>query len=334
MNTAQKEVGTIRLYACGGAGTNIGIQLARKLGEQREVGFGQLDVAILDTSKSNLRDGVPVKDVYLIDGLDGSGQIRRDNHSEIAPRVRDMLQTFKPAGLNIVLSSGGGGSGSVIGPEIVSELLARDQMTVVILIGDKSTGKFTENTLNTLRSYDNISNARAMPVVMAYFELGNGRTRGDIDRDIETLIIRLTALFSRENAELDSRDLFNWLRYDRPTGIKAQLSALSIEDADDEEVEETGHVFSVATLAAEGGDTSYHRRPEYQCVGFLPSAAKEHVTRKAPVHFVISEGRFHDHADRLSKALREVTAEREARVGRTSTLNSNNGQATTSGLIL
>lgn len=332
MNTAQKEVGNIRLYACGGAGTNIGIRLARLQNGQREVGFGSMDVAIIDTSKSNLRDGIPVKDVYLIDGLDGSGKIRADNYQEISSRVRDILQQYKPGDLNIVISSAAGGSGSVIAPSLVSELLQREVPTIVVTIGSADTRIDADNTLKTLKSYEAVAKLRNAPVVMAYFQNSTHNPRAAVDKDIEGMVISLLALFSRENAELDSRDLFNWLRFDRATSFGPQLAALHVTSGDDE-MSDPGHIISVATLATEGGDTKFDRMPEYQCVGYLPTAAKDHVLRKAPVHFIVSDGIFDDVASELNKTLRELEELRAARIGKKGLLN-NNDQATDTGLVL
>lgn len=336
MNIAQKEVGQIHLYGCGGAGTNIAMRLKSIEPSSRPVGFGDLKVTILDTSKSNLRNGTLNKEVYLVRGLDGAGQMRADSHPEVAACVRDMLQEYPPAGpqgLSIVVSSGGGGSGSVIGPEIMSELLARDEPALAILIGDTSTSKYTDNTFRTLLSYGNIAKSRQAPVVLAYFEIGRDGTRGEIDGIVEQLIIRLTGLFSRENNELDSRDLYNWLRYDRPLRLQPGLVQLSVIDARSSEHDDLGHVLSVATLAAEGADTTFAHRPDYQVIGFLPEGIAEATLKASPTHFVVSTGLLAEHSDRLEKLTMESESRQAARVNRNSALTKTY-DTTSSGVVL
>ena len=130
MSTIQPK-GRVRLYAAGGCGLNIGGQLAAHR-DRNETAFANLDIVYVDTSKSNLRNGIDAANVYLIPDLDGSGKVRSENHAEIGQHIRQILHKFSPADLNIVLSSAAGGSGSVIAPLLASELLASDAPTIVI----------------------------------------------------------------------------------------------------------------------------------------------------------------------------------------------------------
>lgn len=106
MNEIQK--GKVRLFCCGGGGINIGLRLEKYRGHQ-EAGFAQLETVYIDTSRSNLNRSVDQDNCYLIEGLDGSGKIRAENHQEISQRIRDILQTHKPGDVCIVLSTAAGG---------------------------------------------------------------------------------------------------------------------------------------------------------------------------------------------------------------------------------
>lgn len=97
----------VRLYASGGAGTNI----ARTMEEFRNskvCGFAPLDIVYIDTSSSDFQ-GVSEEHIYRFKGLDGSGALRAENHATIAKYAQEILQEHKPEFLNIVISSAGGG---------------------------------------------------------------------------------------------------------------------------------------------------------------------------------------------------------------------------------
>lgn len=329
MNDTQK--GRVVLYACGGGGINIGLRLEKYRGHQ-EAGFAQLETVYIDTSRSNLNRSVDQDNCYLIEGLDGSGKIRAENHQEISQRIRDILQTHKPGDVCIVLSTAAGGSGSVIAPSLVSELLAKEVPVIAVTIGNADTRLEAENTVKTLKSYEAVAKLRKAPVVMAYVQNDDETPRSKADAYVESVIVSLCALYSRENRELDSKDLFNWLRFDRVTSFQPQLSSLTILDVGTR-VSELGHIISVATVAGEGDPTKLETRPEYQCVGFLPADADVSVLKTSPLHFVTSDGILPRVVASLQKLLVEMEETRSARVAKQAIL-SNDDRPTENGLIL
>lgn len=333
MTTHERERGRVRLYACGGGGINMGSKID-KLAPSNSDAFAQLEVFYTDTSKSNLHASIAEEKVYLIDGLDGSGQVRKENHVSISERVRDILQTFKPVDLNIVLSTGGGGSGSVIAPSIVSELLAKDFPTIVICIGDDSTKKYTENTLNTIKSYDHIATKlRQKPVVMFYLQNSPEMTRARVDERVQALVASLCLLYSRRNAELDSKDLYNWLNYQNVTSHHAGLAALTIMDSiNPANLSKLGNLISIATLTTNEVEPALPIRPEVQYVGYANDAFSSGEFL-APYHYITSDGIFADVAAQLSGVLKEADEQSAARLRKTS-ISSNADQATDNGLVL
>lgn len=327
----------LRVFACGGAGTNIGHKL-EELRDQGLVGYADIEIAYIDTSRSNLHADISHKHVYLIDGLDGSGGIRSDFHVPIAERIKDILQNFKPGDANVVIGSLGGGSGSVIAPLMVSELLAREAPVVAFGIGDNSTRKRAENTLGTIKSYEAIAQQREAPVVMVYYQNGETRPRSQVDQDIKSDVSLLSALFSGENREMDSRDLFNWLRFSREkvTTFKPQLATLTIvhgsEARDPEANHDLGNIISIATIAREDEDTTFARRPEYQTTGFVSADFPGNVAKAGPHHFVISDGIIPDVVRELQGVLGSMREEQDARQNRRTILESGD-RPTDSGLV-
>lgn len=326
----KKAKGNVMVYACGGAGLNIGSLLEQYRGGN-ELGFANLNISYVDTSMSNMRANIAQENCFIFEGIDGSGQKRTENHEQIAKNIKAILHKFKPSDLNIVISSASGGSGSVIAPLIVSELLANDQSTIVISIGSADTRLFAENTLNTIKSYESISRMRGKPVVSYYVENNKNVSRSDVDKNVCQTVISLCMLYSRENRELDTRDLFNWINFDRATTFKPSLASLEICKAS--ETIDVGNVITVATLAKNDSNTNFSTMPEYQCVGYIPDAVGEGTLKEMPVHFVVCDGLFPKVVNNLQRLLRELEQAQGARSQRAEIL-SNNDNATSTGLVL
>ena len=60
----------VRIYACGGCGISIVDKFEHNT--EQFSGRGIPDIVRLDTSRSNLRNGVDYKNLFLIDGKDGA----------------------------------------------------------------------------------------------------------------------------------------------------------------------------------------------------------------------------------------------------------------------
>lgn len=318
------------LYGCGGAGINLVSTLVNYNGE-KSPGFAKINTFFLDTSSSNLPAGVPDDHVYIIDGLDGSGKKRDSNYQIIAERSKEMLHRFKPGAVNVVIHSGSGGSGSVIGPTLVSELLNRGAAVIVIMIGSSDSRIEANNTVNTLKSYEVISQKREMPVVAVYYENSKDMPRGRVDQRINTTIALLAAIFSGENRELDSADLINFLNYQKVTSFKPKLSFLDFFSKTIE-VGKDQSVVTLVTLTDETTDSSVNLPVEYQAVGFISEATKKNIDIELPIHTAVISGYFHDVIDRLADRLNTIDEARATHVDK-SILGTHNVESTHEGLV-
>lgn len=331
------DQGQIRVYCCGGAGINIGA-LLEEFRNTGDTATGKLNITYIDTSKSNLsrnRHAIAEEHTYVIDGLDGSGKIRAENYEAIVQHSKDVLQAHKPMDLNIVISSAAGGSGSVIAPTIVGELLDRKVPVIVMLVGSTSTRLDTENTLKTIKSYESVSRMKKAPVVAIYSENSDKITRREVDDSMKFAVLSLAVLYSRQNHELDSQDLFNWLRYDRVTSFHPQLSALTIMDGRElpSELKELGHVISVATVGSNPDQVHFPITPDYQCAGFLPDTASDRFKERCPFNFIVSDGIFPEIHVRLEKFLKSLDEGSAARVVKRNILTKDD-DVTENGLVL
>mgnify|MGYP001176795926 CR=1 FL=1 len=101
-----KVRGTMRVYGCGGAGINI---TSFFNGAGIESGCAEVFPAYVDTSRSNLRPEFNEDDVFILENVDGSGKVRRENHEEIANVTRQILLQIPPKDFNVVIFSASGG---------------------------------------------------------------------------------------------------------------------------------------------------------------------------------------------------------------------------------
>lgn len=271
----------IKLYSAGGAGINQGKVF---LGQSPAVGYAQIDVALIDTSHSNIGESVPAENIYILPNVDGSGKKRAENHEEIANTVKDVLVKHKPADFNIVVYSGAGGSGSVYGPLLVRELMRNNLPVLSIVIGNTTTAIEAKNTLNTLKSLDNIARKGGVPAVVQYVQNTKTRPRRAVDEFVKTAIVALSLLTSRENDELDTADVSNWVRYHNVTEVPAQLALLDIV-VDEDDAKNITDPVSVASIIDAGADAAIDFAPDYGCVGYKGTSVS---TETPEIHYVIS----------------------------------------------
>ena len=317
----EKVKGRLSIYATGGAGTNIVSTRFEKHRGKQAPGLAVVEPTYIDTSKSNMLGAtLPADAVYHFQGLDGAGQVRREHAAVVKERAKEILHKHRPGDVAVVIHSGSGGSGSVIGPILVQELIARDTPTVVIMIGDASTRLYAENTLNTIKSYEAIAKAASAPIVIAYLQNTQDTPRAAVDKEVEVIVIGLAALFSRENTELDSRDLYNWLRFDKVTTFKQPMLAGLHIVANGESHDHVGNIISVATLAKAGADTTLPFMPEVRFLGLFPNDMAKDIADKSPVHFITGDRVVYEAVANVQKVLAHLSEEQQQRVGQKSIL--------------
>lgn len=291
----------MKIFAAGGAGCNVAARFLKFQNKDNQ-GFSNIECVFIDTSKSNLNPNIPASQVYLVDNLDGSGKLRASNYQVLNECSRDILLQHKPADVNIILSSGGGGSGSVLGPIITSELLGRGETVIVITIGSTASRKETDNTLKTLQSYEKISQLRQKPVIMAYRENSTTSPRGHIDAEIDSMILVLSAIFSGNNRELDMSDLRNFLNYNLVTSFAPKLSYLDITSGS-VMLARGQALVTLVTLTDDKTSSDIDVLAEYQAVGYIPDVAKENLGIAMPLHAAVITGYFNGVAERLEAKL-------------------------------
>lgn len=320
----------VNLYCCGGTGINIGKHF-EQFRDKPVTGFANLIPCYVDTSRSNSRD-MAEQHVYHLEGLDGNGKLRSQNTQAITESVLSILNQFKPTEFNIVLHSAGGGSGSTIGPTIVSELLSRDVAVFVVMVGSTESVIELNNTIKTIKTYEAVSRVRKKPVAVSYYENAQGlSSRNTVNQDVRSFITLMSLLLSKQNEEMDTADIKNWLNYHLVTSYQPKLTLLTVdtsEFAGMKDVEAT----AVATISSGNMDTSYDSMVEYHTVGFVQESIFKDINRTKAIHLSMLYNAWDKIHANLKTAMDEVTAKQAARVSRSNIL-SKDDEVTDNGLV-
>lgn len=254
---ADSKENKIIIHAAGGAGINQAI----KIYDNVDHTYGTvIETNFIDTSMKNAMayvDKIKIdEDLYIIksmshqnDDIDGSGGERSHNYEAITESVKMYLDHHRinknvTGTFHIVLFSASGGSGSVIGPLIISEMLKRSIPVVACVTGDLNTVNFASNTSNTLASLDNISKSLNKPIPFYYINntVVNNDNKGiryentnnikdTIDNADKGLIsfIQIFSIFaSGKNRDIDSQDINTFLDFTKFKSIKIPVGLYGI----------------------------------------------------------------------------------------------------------
>lgn len=308
----------ISVYAVGGCGVNVGSMIEKQaqmnLSKSDNTKFAKIVVHYIDTSESNIKFRGIGDNVYLYDGVDGSGSDRTKNKDSIADSIRDILIKHPPGDLSIVINSTAGGSGSVIGPMIASQLLSEDKLVICMAAQTTGSLKQLRNTVNVLATYETIAVKRkkVLPLLLCNnSEEGESNVNATFCYSVELLSI----LFSGEIERMDSADLEHWINFNKVTDNAIGAVLLDITH-DSKGIKKEHVVCSVATLS-NGNDpkTDFPHMVEYQTVGFIKASNGEEFNGKA-LHFALIDGPIQQAHETRSKELADadrLTSSRKSR---------------------
>lgn len=298
----------ISVYACGGTAINIMSPLV-DLSKSHNSGYAELKLTMIDTSKSNLAPNMDY-DFFHVTGFgdvtaDGSGMVRSANFKaakQVAPKI---LHEHPPSNLNVVVCSGGGGSGSTIANVLADELLSKHLSTIVIMVGATNCSKSISNTIETLQSFHGISQSRGQSLSINYLENKKGMP---IDKEVDirarAMLLLIASVWSGENHGLDSADLSNFLKPDSVTQFPVGINAL-ISSMEGHLELDRGQAIStlVSAMRHAGEDASVDQIVPYHVFGILSEAAIAKVQVATPIHLATVQGYFSQVLDRLKKQL-------------------------------
>ncbi len=300
----------VHIYGCGGMGTNV-VSIYRNA--EQEPNMPELAVSFIDTSLSNLsKHGISESEACVLDGLDGSGKLRKENANVISDNIKQILLNRKPGDFNIVVFSASGGSGSVAAPLIMKELLSRKIPVVGVMVGSQESLITTQNTINTFKSLDAIARQVEQPVVVFYRHMESLKDRSKMDTEVRGAIGYLTFMNASSIHELDRMDINNWLFYPRVTSQGPTLTSLEIFN-EDAGAWGTKSPITVLTLCTSTDHAHSSVTPEYQCCGYVAESALEQ-TRSHAIHFVTDAEYIRRQIKDVQVRLDDMIAQRDSRI--------------------
>lgn len=285
----------LRAYGCGGMGTNL-VKAYQAEGKSDSL----IDGAYIDTSGSNLSEENR-KQAYLVNDLDGSGKKRDLNVEPIRKHIGPMLTSFPPDDVNLVVFSASGGSGSVIGPLLVDELLSRNRLVIPVVLGDTDSMIAASNTYKTIQTLSALSSKHKKPISIIYREMAVGSLRVEVDQSFHQSILALSwivALTNTQNSEVDTMDVTNWLNYQRVTPHEPGLGLINIASANDK-LDEQYDALSVFSIYGSPSDAHGEVHAAYRATGYVGHEMG------SPLHFLITQAGLNAIADGLKRKLDE-----------------------------
>ena len=304
--------GEISIYACGGTGTAIVSMFEKYRSKDAVSGFAKVIPYYVDTSLSDISDELPREFVYAFEETDGSGKLRSENSDLIKTHVNDILHKFRPADVSVIVSSASGGSGAVVAGYMLNELLRRKLPVIIITVGSEDSRIELSNTIKTLKTYEKAAQVHKTPVVLSYWHNDTETPRDVVNTGVEALIRRLSSLFSRQHARLDTADLINWLNYTKVTDIEPRLVLLDYYGSSDVRKADI-NVISAATLCLDGLDSSLGLPVEYQAVGYVSPENNQNIQIKEAIHFCVIDGAVSNIFKTLNKSLDEYAEHRRSK---------------------
>ncbi len=304
----------ISIYAIGGCGINITLPLL-KVAAKDEKGYANMTFGMVDTSHSNLPDGGFESSFIHVGnrrGLtDGSGKIRATNADIARQAVPDILSRWEPGDLNIVIHSGSGGSGSLVGNLLTKELISMSKNVIVIMVGSRTSIKEVDNVRDTILTYQKVAEGYSRPVPCFYLDNTVNGMSGTDDR-ARVMILFLSAVWSGENRGLDRKDLENFLNYQNVTDYPPAIVSLEMVSGSTA-LESTNEnpITTVVTIVKPGEDHSPGIMVPYHSYGELDDKLGERLKLITPVHLFTRQGVFPEILNDLERDVAEHRAPRK-----------------------
>lgn len=309
-----RQKNTLAIYGCGGMGINACTKIIDI--PTSATGFPDAVFTLIDTSQSNLNSDLNGMNKYLIPGLDGSGKDRSYTHRLATPHINQILNDYQPKDFNIVIFSLSGGSGSILGPLLVNELLKRDLDVIVFCVGSTDSGIEADNSLKSIATLQGISRTIHKPISARIYMNSDNYPRTDVDKQIEHDIRGLALLLSGINEELDNEDIHNFLYFSnlKNVAVPAQLVDLLVYSKKEEEsVPENLTAIAVASLLPSYSDSRLNLGQPYSCAGYMPRGLTEaSAAGFKPLHFILTTSLLGDRIKQLKETVESFEQTKKA----------------------
>lgn len=318
-----------RVIFCGGTGMNIGGDPIFK-DDPRCV--------YLDTSNQNLNSNTNEDNSYVIEvdtssndvhrrRATGAGGDREFIYPHVVPHIPSIMHNFGNADFYVVVFSMSGGSGSVIGPLVMSHLLQQGESVIGVVVRSLDDAVTIKNSWGTLKSFEGIAHLTHLPPVVAFHNNVAGVPQTEINQHAIQTIQDILFLTSQEHDRLDLMDVVNWVQFTKKHHLPAQLLELQIFD-NRSEAAAVLEPLSVASLYADENKIVPFGSPLTVRTGIINDAE---ANPDDQLHFVINAVGIETISKDIEKA-RENMAQVKARMTRRASLISVDDKTTNTGL--
>ena len=232
----------INIIACGGSAVNI-LEDIKAIDSELSLSIPDAKYYHLDSSTGNqaksLQQGnefihIKSSDIGETD-LSGSGMLRSANSEHFKIGVSKFLNENKFTKrddnvLNIIIHSASGGSGSVIAPLIVLEMLKTDQNFLVVMVSDSSNLTYASNSRDTLLTYTAIAKGVDKTIPLYTIDNTNYKSLELANKQIAGFLLPFYIFCSDKLEDIDNADTFSLLASHRLRGKIVVPSTIMILD--------------------------------------------------------------------------------------------------------
>ena len=227
----------------------------------------------VDTSRANehkiLNGDLEVISSGKLSALDinGSGGERSTNAEDIIVGVKEYLDNNKMTSDNvedfhIVIFSGSGGSGSVIGPMIIRELQSMNMTVCGVMIGDTKDLLSARNTSNTLKTLISVNKKNAGTMSLFYLNNADKSVQDNekiakVNTEVIGFLATVSLFTSGKNEGIDSQDMRNFFNQKNYNTITVPSGVYLVQSiSEDIENIEGCTITNTRTLLSEISDKS------------------------------------------------------------------------------
>jgi len=154
------------------------------------------------------------------------------------------------------------------------------------------------------------------------------RRRTEVDTQIQLVISTLAVLCSKQNKEMDTKDIANWIQFNKTTTVAPQLAQLEVFSAP-VEADAIKDPISIASIYVNEDITPLNAVPEYHAAGYLSTPS----TQFEQLHYVISIDAIPTIFNKIKDTLDQYHNHRNSRI-KLASIVSEEDKATEDGLIL
>lgn len=229
-NSVQTAAPVVRIYACGGAGINLGSSIEeayRSSTVEDRAGHVEPDVIYADSSRMNMGRLRADARTYVLrarpnllesaqgEELRGGGGDRAFLQPLAEEAAPEIVRKYPPtAGYNVVIFSAHGASGPTIGMQIYRELLRQKRHVIIIVVGGAHGVHRVQTTTTVQKALLKYQAEQNWSAGIFYME-NPGLLPADeavVNRAVLEFWAGVSTVLAGVASRLDQRDVENWLQ--------------------------------------------------------------------------------------------------------------------------